>query len=468
MAAFGTSFLSAIIHGNDSLDLPPKLRRKIGPTNILAFLLITTVAIPFVGISLLYYPSLAWIPAAGGITCALVIMMNYWGGIAVSRYIISLLPFFLASSYNRILCGPGDEPITSVFLVEFSFALIPFVIFDLEEKVALAILCSITFLGIMTFPITSQWVTLEADTTVIRQGWVSVVANALGVLTGFGCLIGLASINKQAEKQVEQMLTLAEEKNTAMEEASESLRLNLEQLEAAKESERQRNWTSEGIAAVSETIRTHQNQKDIYDRLLMQIVQYMDVNQGALYIVEGSDEDLRLSMKGCYAYSRKKYRDYSCKPGEGLIGQIYLEREALVMTEIPPQYVKITSGVGAATPSSLAVIPLKVNESVEGILELASFRAFEEYEVEFLTKLGESIGSFVQSHRVSEHTRALLEETQLQAEMMRAQEEEMQQNMEELAATQEEYERKTRQYEKQIEDYKQEIRELQQLMATKV
>ena len=112
------------------------------------------------------------------------------------------------------------------------------------------------------------------------------------------------------------------------------------------------------------------------------------------------------------------------------------------MLEVPENYVTITSGLGGASPSALLLVPLKNNDKIFGVLELATFSKYEAHEIELVEKLTESIASTISAVRVSESTRILLERTQQQAEEMRAQEEEMRQNMEELEATQEEMRRK--------------------------
>jgi PAS domain S-box-containing protein len=101
----------------------------------------------------------------------------------------------------------------------------------------------------------------------------------------------------------------------------------------------------------------------------------------------------------------------------------------------------ITSGLGGSNPKNLVLIPLKTNERIEGVLELASFNEFQDHEIEFLEKIGEQLASSLISVRSGEKTRALLEVSQQQSEEMRAQEEEMRQNMEELEATQEQLQR---------------------------
>jgi transcriptional regulator with GAF, ATPase, and Fis domain len=151
-------------------------------------------------------------------------------------------------------------------------------------------------------------------------------------------------------------------------------------------------------------------------------------------------------LVSCYAYERKKFLSRKVDIGQGMIGQCFLEKEKIHLIEIPDDYVNITSGLGAANPTSLLLIPLKTNDVVYGVLELASFKTYKDHEVEWVERLAESVASTVASVRANDNMRQLLEQTQQQAEEMKSQEEEMRQNMEELSATQEEMSRKEREY----------------------
>jgi PAS domain S-box-containing protein len=211
---------------------------------------------------------------------------------------------------------------------------------------------------------------------------------------------------------------------------------------AAKEVERQ--WASEGLAKFVEILRIGTHDLDLlYNSIISNIVKYVNANQGGLFIV--NEEDGRepfIEMVACYAYDRRKFLQKRIEVGEGLIGQVYLEKEAIQYNALPKNYSTISSGLGAESPSALLIVPLKVNEKVVGMIELAAFQPFQPYQVDFICKLGENIASTVANAQVSKRTQQLLRISQQQTEQLRSAEEEMRQNMEELQATQEEMQRK--------------------------
>ncbi|MDJ1505439.1 GAF domain-containing protein [Cytophagaceae bacterium BD1B2-1] len=215
------------------------------------------------------------------------------------------------------------------------------------------------------------------------------------------------------------------------------------QMKMVEEESRRRHWATQGLAHFSEILRNHTlNRQELADTVLSSLIKYLNANQGGLFIVNEQDtKDIHFELISSYAYERKKYLKKRIDIGEGLVGQLYLEKDTIFLTDIPSDYISITSGLGKANPTCILLVPLKNNDQVEGAIEIASFQAFEPYQIEFVEKLAESISSAIVSAKVSEQTKRLLEETRLQTEFLKAQEEEMRQNMEEMAATQEEMQR---------------------------
>ena len=222
-----------------------------------------------------------------------------------------------------------------------------------------------------------------------------------------------------------------------------------------KKEDDQRNWASQGVAKFSDLLR--QNNDDI-DKLsyevISNLVKYCDANQGGLFIVNDDDENNKyIEMAAAYAFNRKKFLENKIEMGVGLVGRAVQESETIFITDIPNDYISITSGLGEENPKSILIVPLVLNDNVYGVIEMASFRDFEKYQIEFVEKIGENIAATLSTVKVNIRTAELLERTKQQAEEMRAQEEEMRQNMEELQATQEESARREAELEKKVEEY---------------
>ncbi|MFQ3575552.1 MAG: GAF domain-containing protein [Cytophagales bacterium] len=207
--------------------------------------------------------------------------------------------------------------------------------------------------------------------------------------------------------------------------------------------EKQRSWSSEGISMFSTILREQNTDlKSLMNKVLAQTIKYIGAVQGGIFLKTEINESITLRLTACYAYNRIKFLEHEIKPGEGILGQVFLENETTYLTEIPENYFKITSGLGESNPEYLILIPLKSNDESFGVLEIASFQAFQPHVIAFLERLSENIASSVSSMKNAEMTKKLLEETQLKTELMSAQEEEMRQNLEELQATQDEMARR--------------------------
>lgn len=211
----------------------------------------------------------------------------------------------------------------------------------------------------------------------------------------------------------------------------------------ANEREQAEKYITTGLAKIGEILRGNSSDiKTLADELISFLVKYLQANQGTLFILEEEEDSQHLKMMSCYAFNRKKFVEQKIEVGQGLIGQCFLERDIIKLTNVPENYIRITSGLGEANPRCVVLVPLVSNDQVYGVLELASFKEIKEAELEFLRKASESVASSIISTRTTEKIKTLLNDSQQRSEELRAQEEEMRQNMEEMQATQEEMARK--------------------------
>ncbi len=225
----------------------------------------------------------------------------------------------------------------------------------------------------------------------------------------------------------------------AMLQMRDNLKVAEEEKQKRQEEDERRNWITVGLARFAELLRSNNDniEKFCY-AIISNLVKYIGANQGGIFILNDDATHPVLELKACYAYERRKYLQKEIEPGEGLVGTCFLERQSIYMTDIPTNYIHITSGLGDKTPSALLIVPLVINDEIYGVIEIAAFRAFESHVKEFIDKLAESVASTVSSVKTTIRTQRLLEQSRLQTEELTNQEEELRQNMEEMQATQEE------------------------------
>ncbi|QSE98138.1 GAF domain-containing protein [Fulvivirga lutea] len=228
------------------------------------------------------------------------------------------------------------------------------------------------------------------------------------------------------------------------------------QLVEADKQQRSINWLNEGMAKFSEILKNNTNNiSELGDEIISQLVNYLGVNQGAIYVI--NEDENCLESVATYAYNKKKYEHKKIQIGQGLVGQSVLEKSYILLKEVPEDYIKITSGLGEATARNVIIVPLMINDEAMGVIELASFQLFSELEIKFINRVSESIANILSSKKIAERTLKLLDEAQEKAVALSAQDEELRQNSEELQATQEEMERQRTELLKEVERLENEL-----------
>ncbi len=133
-------------------------------------------------------------------------------------------------------------------------------------------------------------------------------------------------------------------------------------------------WIAGGKETISDILQQYNKIDELANRVIHSLVSYTRLVQGAMYIY---DEDTKtLKSAATYAYNRRKYTTREYKLGYGLIGECAYEMDYIYRTEIPDDYVSISSGLlGDQKPRSLLLIPLISDEKLQGVLEFASLES---------------------------------------------------------------------------------------------
>jgi methyl-accepting chemotaxis protein len=249
--------------------------------------------------------------------------------------------------------------------------------------------------------------------------------------------------------------------DTHFEPLSEELKKAADEEGRRKEEDEQRNWAAQGVAKFSDILRKNTDElNELSYNIISNLVKYTNSNQGGIYIINDNDKDNHfIEMKASYAYDRRKFITKRIEIGEGLVGRCYQEKEKIYLTEIPHDYMKITSGLGEDSPKALLIVPLIYNDVMYGLVEIASFSEYSPHVIEFIERIGESIAATISSSKAQIQTAVLLEQSQQQAEEMSSQEEEMRQNMEELRATQEQSARREEELQHEVTELRKRLKD---------
>lgn len=251
---------------------------------------------------------------------------------------------------------------------------------------------------------------------------------------------------KLAEGQIDVQYTLDQDKlgqdniGQSLIKLRDYLKQSKEEEQKRRKEEQQQNWVTEGLARFGEILRqNNDNINELSYNIISNLVEYVNAKQGGVFVInDNNPADKHFELTACYAYSRKKFLEKRIEWEEGTIGACALEMQTVLLTDVPDEHVTITSGLGETRPRCIILVPLKVNDQVHGVIELASLNVFEPYQVSFLEKLAESIASVFSSVKINLQTARLLRESQEQGKALASQEDEMRRNMEELSYAKEE------------------------------
>ncbi|MEW6266041.1 MAG: HAMP domain-containing protein [Thermodesulfobacteriota bacterium] len=194
----------------------------------------------------------------------------------------------------------------------------------------------------------------------------------------------------------------------------------------------EQDWLKTNLAKFT---RMLQGQKDLITvarMILSELAPVVNSQHGVFYVADTAKTEAKLKLLASYAFKERKNLSTEYKIGEGLVGQCAFEKDRILLTNVPGDYIQITSGLGEAKPLNIVVIPVLFEGQVKAVVELASFEYFSPIHQTFLDQLTESIGIVLNTIEANMRTEQLLQQSQSMAQELKSQQEELQQTNEEL------------------------------------
>jgi hypothetical protein len=194
----------------------------------------------------------------------------------------------------------------------------------------------------------------------------------------------------------------------------------------------EQDWLKTNLARFTRMLQGQRDLATLAQHVLSELAPVVGAQHGAFYLAEKRDGEWSLRLFASYAYRDRKSLSNDFALGQGLVGQAALEKQRILVTEVPPDYIAINSALGEATPHNIVVVPILFEGEVKGVIELASFQLFTENQLAFLEQLLESLGIVVATIEATMRTDELLRQSQGLTEELQTQQEELQQTNEEL------------------------------------
>jgi len=188
----------------------------------------------------------------------------------------------------------------------------------------------------------------------------------------------------------------------------ESIKIASNEEEKRRFENERRSKANEGYTMFSELVR--KGSKDIaelsYD-IISSLVDMLGVNQGGIFMVNDESEENYLELTASVAYGRRKYQEKKIFIGDGLAGACAYEKKKIYVTNVPDNYAEIRSGLGTANPKTILIVPLVTEDYLVGVIELASLKEIDDFNIEFTEKVTETIAASLFAAKINAKTSQL-------------------------------------------------------------
>src|SRR6266568_1393996 len=227
----------------------------------------------------------------------------------------------------------------------------------------------------------------------------------------------------------------------------------------------EQDWLKTNLARFTRMLQGQRDMKTVAQMVLSELAPLVEAQQGVFYVNQSSNGEPLMRLLGGYAYSKRKSLANEFRPGQGLVGQCMLEKQRILVTNIPPNYVHVSSGLGEAAPNNIIVLPVLFEGEVKAVIELSTFHIFSDTHLTLLDQLTESIGIVLNTIEANTRTEDLLLQSQSLAAELQSQQDELKKTNEQLEKQAESLRESEELLKSQQEELRQTNEELQEKAA---
>lgn len=204
-------------------------------------------------------------------------------------------------------------------------------------------------------------------------------------------------------------------------------------LHETTEKNAEQDWLKSNLTRLTRALQGQRDLKSMANIVLSELAPLVNAQHGLFYIMNESPAgENRLNMLSSYAHKERISVANEWKVGEGMVGQCAVEKRRILITDVPNDYIQITSGLGEAKPLTILVLPIMFENSVNAVIELASFARFSATQQALLEQVAESIGIVINTIEINLRTEELLQQSQTLTDELQSQQEELRETNQEL------------------------------------
>jgi HAMP domain-containing protein/signal transduction histidine kinase/CheY-like chemotaxis protein len=228
--------------------------------------------------------------------------------------------------------------------------------------------------------------------------------------------------------------TIGVEAKGEVEALKDTINQMISNLKATTLINQEQDWLKSNLAKFTQMLQGQKELNSVTETILSELAEVVTAQHGLFYILEEQEnyKNSTLRLIASYAFNKRDDNANEFRMGEGLIGQVALKKERMLLDNLPNNYVSISSGLGEFKPVNIIILPVLFEGRLKAVIELASLDHFSQTHLDFLDGLTESIGIVLNMIESNSRTEKLLVQSQSLAGELKSQQEVLRNTNEEL------------------------------------